>query len=75
MLIGKLGNYTATCTEEVEPTEWIVKYYSSTWNKVKVALFRNENNAIEYFEEKKQAKRKQLTLTKRVATVVETVYK
>lgn len=50
-------------------THWTVSYYSSTYNSVKASTFDKLEDALEYFNEKREAKRKKLKLIKMINTI------
>lgn len=56
----------AFCDETVE---WIVSYYSPLYGIMKTGKFKDEVTARDYFNEKKEEKRKELTLIKRTTTI------
>ena len=60
---------TRHCRAEVK-VEWVVKYTSPSRGRV-TAVYETEKFAREYFEEKKEAKRRGVALIKRTTTVEE----
>lgn len=52
----------------VETVEWIVSYYSPLYGVMKTGKFKDEVTARDYFNEKKEEKRKELTLIKKITT-------
>ena len=49
--------------------EWIVTYYSPLYGVMKTGKFKDEVTARDYFNEKKEENRKELTLIKRTTTI------
>lgn len=60
---------TRHCTAEVK-VEWVVKYTSPSKGRV-TSIYDSEKFAREYYEEKKEAKRRGVSLIKRTTTVEE----